>query len=85
MRALEAKACFIYTLSEASLASHFCSFEVGVATALGKPVRLVSLDGSRPPVFIQHLQTVDLERIARTRPWLERHDLLLEELLKILA
>ena len=56
-----------------------------MATALGKPVRLVSLDGSLPPVFIQHLQTADLERLGRSRPWLERHDLLLEELLKIIA
>ena len=82
--ALRQKEVFVFVLSEASLASHFCSFEIGCACALDKPISIISLDGSLPPVFVQHLQTVDLKRIRRTKSWLEIHDLLLEALLEIL-
>ncbi|MDP6507243.1 MAG: toll/interleukin-1 receptor domain-containing protein, partial [Planctomycetota bacterium] len=83
--ALEAKDCFICLLSEASLASHFCSFEIGVASALEKPLIQISLDGSMPHVFIQHLQAIDLPRIVKQKPWLDVEDALLDELLKVLA
>ena len=61
--ALTARDLFVVLLSEASLASPFCAFEIGYASALGKPLHLISLDGSLPPVFVQHLHAVDgLER-----------------------
>ena len=83
--ALRNKDTFAVLLSQATLTSHFCSFEIGMAYALEKPIILISLDGSRPPIFVQHLQTVDLTRLERQKPWLDRGDLLLDELLKVLS
>ena len=85
LEALRSKDRFIYMLSSASLDSHFCSFEIGMAAALCKPTSLISLDGSRPPAFVQHIQCVDLERVRRQKPWLERADLVLEELIRALS
>jgi serine/threonine protein kinase len=85
LEALREKEIFVFLLSQASLGSHFCSFELGVASALGRELYVLSLDGSSPPVFIQHIQAIDVARIARTRPWLETGDVLLEELLKVLV
>jgi hypothetical protein len=84
-RALRGQAVFVGLLSEASLASHFCSFEIGVASALEKPIRLLSLDGSPPPVFVQYLQVIDLPRVARQRPWLDLQNILVDELLSALC
>lgn len=83
--ALRAKDIFVVLLSQATSTSHFCSFEIGMAYALKKPIILISLDGSRPPIFVQHLQTVDLTRLERQKPWLDKGDLLLDELLKVLS
>lgn len=67
------------------MSSHFCSFEVGMASALQKPLILISLYGSMPHVFIQHLQAIDLPRIVRQKPWLSIEDALLDELLRVLS
>lgn len=80
--ALEGKDQFVVTLSEATLASHFCSFEIGMAFALKKPIMMLSLDGSRPFSFVQHIQAVNLPRIAKQKPWLTLSDILLDELLR---
>lgn len=76
---------FVLLVSEASRASHFCSFEVGYGLALDKPMALVSLDGTMPPAFVQHLQCADLPRRGAARPWVERGDLLVEALLEVAA
>jgi hypothetical protein len=83
--ALQIKENFIVLLSKSTLKSHFCSFEIGMAYALEKPIILISLDGSPPAAFVQHLQTVDLTRLEQQKPWLEKSDLLLDELLKALS
>src|SRR6185295_2137333 len=83
--ALFGREYFVSLLSKANLASHFCSFEIGVAYALRKPIRLLSLDGSPPPAFVQHMQFVDLPRLARQKPWLDIQDILVDELLKVLS
>lgn len=83
--ALRTKDTFVALLSQATLTSHFCSFEIGMAYALKASIILISLDGSRPPVFVQHLQTLDLTRLERQKRWLDRGDLLLDELLKVLS
>ena len=76
---------FIALLSKISLASHFCSFEMGAANALSKPIALISLDGSVPPVFVQHIQAIDLPRILLQESWLDPQDALLRELLNVLG
>lgn len=83
-RALHQQDIFVVLLSKAVLASHFCSFEIGMAYALKKPIVILSLDGSRPPAFVQHLQMIDLPRIAYQKPWLTLPDILLDELLNSL-
>ncbi len=72
-------------LSKQSLESHFCSFELGMAMALNKPIHLLSLDGSLPHVFAQHLQMADLPRLQRFQPWLSTEELLLQEMVKSLT
>ena len=46
--------------------------------------QIVSLDGSLPPAFVQHLHMVDIPRLARAKPWLSESDIVMEELLNIL-
>lgn len=82
--ALRAKDLFVQLVSRSSLESQFCSFEAGMASALEKPIRTISLDGSRPPLFLQHLHVVDLNRLKQRKPWLETRDLLSDALLQIL-
>jgi TIR domain len=84
MAALAAKDLFVLLLSAATEASHFCSFEIGVAVGLAKPMAVLSLDGSRPPLFVQQLHAIDIPRIERQKPWLERHDIVLDALLRVL-
>lgn len=71
---------FVLVLSPASRASTWCAFEAGAAIALGKRVRLVSLDGASPPTFVAQLQMHDVARTLRMRPWLTRDDVLVEAL-----
>ena len=85
LAALQKQSYFVLLLSQATLASHFCSFEIGVAYALKKPIILLSLDRSRPPTFIQHLQSIDVNRLMQQKPWLDEQDILLDELLKSLS
>ncbi len=85
LSALERQAVFVLLLSQVTRNSLFCAFEIGVAHALGKPMLLISLDGSAPPPFIQHMQVIDLPRILRQKPWLAFEDVLLDEMLSGLA
>lgn len=82
--ALKAQDYFIAFISEALVKSHFCSFEIGAAYALEKPIVLISLDGTLPPPFVQHLHMSDVKRIQQQKSWLEESDILLEVMLKIL-
>ena len=82
---LKERDLFVLLLSRSSLSSTFSAFEAGHAMALGKTVALISLDGSPPPTFVQHLQMTDLERMRRLAPWLDPEEVLLEALLQILA
>jgi hypothetical protein len=59
----------------------YCAFEVGVAMALKKPIRIISLDGSSPPSFLQDVQAFDLQRLLIRKPWLTPVDGLLEAFL----
>lgn len=76
---------FVFLLSKASHGSGFCAFELGMAYAISKPIHIISLDGTLPPAFVQHIQAVDLPRLQRTRPWMDLDDLLLEQLLTAMS
>ena len=72
---------FVLVLSPESRQSSWCAFEAGAAVALGKPIRLLSLDGAPPPSFLGHLQMLDVPRVIRSRPWLSMEDALVESLI----
>ena len=76
---------FVFVVSHSANASVFCAFETGVATGLGKPVRVVSLDGHVPPAHLQHIQSADIPRLLQRKPWLTEADALLEGLLSALG
>ena len=82
---LRARDRFVLMLSSATTASTFCAFEVGFAAALEKQIALISLDGSRPPSYVQHLHMVDLQRRRSASPWLTEHDALLDAFLEVLS
>jgi hypothetical protein len=81
LRELIARPRFVLAWSEATRASTSCAFEAGAARALGRHVRLVGLDGTPPPAFLQHLQVIDVPRQLRARPWLGFDEALLSALL----
>jgi hypothetical protein len=78
---LRARERFVLLVSAAAAASTFCAFEVGFAQALGRQLAVISLDGTRPPAYVQHLQLVDLPRQLAARPWLRRSEALTDALL----
>ncbi len=82
LRELVSRPVFVSVVSAASTASTYCAFEAGAARALGKEITLVSLDGTRPPAFLQHLHAIDLARRLEARPWLPRSLVLLDALLE---
>eukprot|EP01094_Clydonella_sp_ATCC50884_P026035 TRINITY_DN7016_c0_g1_i1.p1 TRINITY_DN7016_c0_g1~~TRINITY_DN7016_c0_g1_i1.p1 ORF type:complete len:384 (+),score=153.94 TRINITY_DN7016_c0_g1_i1:395-1546(+) len=83
--ALAEKDVFVLLLSEASKQSHFCSFEVGAALGMGKPLRIISLDGTLPPPFVQHVHMLDARRDAAARPWLSLHDVVTSHMVAALS
>ncbi len=85
LNSLREKESFVALVSAAMNASPFCSFEIGAAYAIGKPIKLVSLDGSAPPAFVQHIQVIDVQRIVSQKPWLDIQDVLLQGLLNTLS
>jgi len=81
---LRERPLLLLLLSKATIDSTFCAFEVGFAMALQKPIRIISIDGVRPPAYVQHLQMVDLVRRHATKPWLDRDDALVDALIHTL-
>jgi hypothetical protein len=82
---LAATEVFVLLTSEAAARSTFVAFEAGWATAAEKTIRVISLDGSPPPLFVGHLHVHDLERQRRTKPWLSSQEALLDALLDALG
>jgi hypothetical protein len=82
---LERRPTLVWLLSRRSSQSTFCSFEVGFATAAGKRVVIISLDGERPPSFAQHLHMIDVERRRATKPWLDPHEALADAVVEALV
>ena len=72
-------------LSESFSRSTFCGFEVGMARALKKNIRLVSIDDTLPPSYAQDIQMLSVPRYMRTHTWLTFEEALLECMLKTQA
>jgi hypothetical protein len=82
---LEKRQLLVLLLSADAAASTFCAFEAGYAMARTTPIRIISLDGERPPAYVQHLHMLDLERRRAARPWLDIGEALADALLELLA
>ncbi len=68
----------LFLASEDASRSVFCAFEVGFASALGKPIHVICLDSSTPPLYLENLQAVQTSRLRARKPWLGPSDALLE-------
>jgi hypothetical protein len=69
---------FIYVSSTSSNHSTFCAFECGCAMALGKNIRIISIDEVPPPAHIQDIQALELPRFMKRKPWLDFTQALIE-------
>lgn len=85
LEALEGAQRFVLVVSAASAASAFCGFEAGWARRAGKPLRILSLDGTPPPAFVGEVQAFDVVRYRSARPWLTEAEALTEGLLDCLS
>lgn len=83
--ALRSQDRFCFVASATSVASQWCAFEAGMAVALEKPVRVISLDGTPAAGFLSHVQMADLPRVRQRKPWLTLEDALVEAILASLA
>ena len=81
---LKATEVFVYILSANSLSSTFCAFEIGFASAAEKDLAIISIDGTSPPAFAQHIQMGDVERLRLRNPWLDPDEAFLELMLELL-
>ena len=72
----------LFFISETTNRSVFCAFEAGLGLAWDKPIALVSLDGSKPPIYLQHLQMWDSVRLRQNKPWLNSEEILMDCVLK---
>jgi hypothetical protein len=78
---LEGCGLFLFMASKHSAQSVFCAFEAGSAIALGKSIRIISLDGSSPPSYLQDVQATDVCRLLKRKPWLTQEAGILESCL----
>ena len=83
MAALERCEQFVFMMTKHSVKSHFCSFEIGAALAQKKNVAVVAADEVSAPAFLQDIQHIDVARLQRQKPWLERADIVTEQLIRI--
>ena len=85
VRSLEGSDGVVFVLSQASRASTFCAWELGFAMASKKPLRVLRLDDTPLPAFIQHVHVQDLARLRNARPWLDEEEALLQAVLTALG
>ncbi|MCO4782118.1 MAG: toll/interleukin-1 receptor domain-containing protein [Candidatus Cloacimonetes bacterium] len=76
---------FILINSKTVVSSTFCAYEAGMAKALNKKISIISLDGSPPAAYFQHLHMFDCPRLQQSKPWLDPHEILIESFYKILV
>jgi len=84
-RQVEACDRFLFVSSAAAASSSFCAFEAGIAYALNKAIHVLSLDGTLPPLHLQSIQAIDVERLQARKPWLTHGDAMLEACLTALS
>ena len=84
-RQVEGCDLFLFISSAAAASSSFCAFEAGIAFALNKSVHVLSLDGTPPPLHLQSIHAIDVERLQARKPWLTHGDALLEACLTALS
>lgn len=72
---------FVMIVSKSSIQSTYCAFETGSAISLGKPICLISIDGSLPPAYISQIHCIDLMREIAAKPWLDIQSALMLQLL----
>ena len=82
--ALKQTDLFVVVISQDSVKSTYCAYEIGFAQALGKPIKLISLDGTLPPPFVSHIHCIDLRREIAAKPWLGEDSALKLHLLGLL-
>ena len=83
MAALKRYEQFVFVMTEHSVKSHFCSFELGAAMAQAKSIAVLAADAVAPPSFLQDLQHIDIARLQQQKPWLERSDIVTEQLIEV--
>lgn len=76
---------FVLINSQSVLSSTFCAYEAGMAKALNKNISIISLDGTAPSAYFQHLHMYDCPRLQQSKPWLDQHEILIESFYKVLA
>lgn len=76
---------FLLISSPAVVKSTYCAFEVGIATALDKPIRVIALQEDATPSYVAHLQGICVERLLLRKPWLSPDEGLLDAMLDILG
>lgn len=76
---------FVLINSASVLPSTFCAYEAGMAKALNKRISIISLDGTTPAAYFQHLHMYDCPRLLQSKPWLEPHEILIEAFYKTLV
>ena len=65
------------------MTSTYCAFEVGVATALEKPIRVIALEEDSTPAYLAHLQGMSVQRLLMRKPWLMPDEALLDAILNV--
>lgn len=76
---------FVFVASRSANTSVFCSFEMGMAWALGKPIHVLNLDATPHPGPIEDLQAIHVPRLQTRKPWLTHSAAILEAFLSVLA
>ena len=77
-KALKESDIMLCMLSSSFAQSTFCAFEVGMARALDKEIRIISIDDTLPPSYAQDIQMISVPRYQRAHPWLSIEETLLE-------
>ena len=76
---------FVFAASAASVASLYCAYEVGLATALDKVIRVIRLDNASMPAYMSERQAIDLSRLRQRKPWLDDAASILDALIEALT
>ena len=77
-KALKESDVMLCMLSSAFARSTFCAFEVGMARALHKAIRIISIDDTLPPSYAQDIQMLSVPRYQQAHPWLSMEEAMYE-------